>query len=70
MRTLSVNDIISLHQQLIQATGGLNGCRDSGLIESSLASVFDSYFGVEHYPTLEEKAARLCFSLVNNHAFF
>ncbi|WP_099877408.1 type II toxin-antitoxin system death-on-curing family toxin, partial [Streptococcus suis] len=52
-----------------QATGGLDGVRDIGLIESSLSSAFCTYFGVEKYPSIEEKAARLCYSLVNNHAF-
>ncbi|HEL1603668.1 TPA: type II toxin-antitoxin system death-on-curing family toxin [Streptococcus suis] len=42
---------------------------DVGLIESSLSSAFSTYFGVEKYPSIEEKAARLCYSLVNNHAF-
>ena len=49
--------------------GGLDGVRDAGLIESSLASAFTPYFGVDHYPSIEEKAARLCYSLINNHAF-
>ena len=40
-----------------------------GVAESSLASAFETYFGVEKYPSLEEKAARLCYSLVKNHAF-
>ena len=48
-----------MHSRLIQATGGLDGVRDAGLIESSLASAFTSYFGVDHYLSIEEKVARL-----------
>ncbi|CBR26906.1 hypothetical protein [Streptococcus phage phi-SsUD.1] len=69
MKVLTVEQVIELHTRLIQATGGLDGVRDVGLIESSLSSAFITYFGVEKYPSIEEKAARLCYSLVNNHAF-
>ena len=69
MRILTVKQVIGLHSRLIQATGGLDGVRDVGLIESSLSSAFTPYFGVDHYPSIEEKAARLCYSLINNHAF-
>lgn len=69
MKVLTVEQVIELHTRLIQATGGLDGVRDVGLIESSLSSAFSTYFGVEKYPSIEEKAARLCYSLVNNHAF-
>ena len=69
MKILTVEQVIELHSRLIQATGGLDGVRDVGLIESSLSSAFHTYFGVEKYPSIEEKAARLCYSLVNNHAF-
>ncbi len=69
MRILTVEQVIELHSRLIQATGGLDGVRDAGLVESSLSSAFSSYFGIEKYPSIEEKATRLCYSLVNNHAF-
>ena len=70
MRILTVEQVIELHSKLIQTTGDLDGARDAGLIESSLSSVFNPYFGVDHYSSIEEKAARLCYSLVNNHACF
>ncbi|HEM3504288.1 TPA: type II toxin-antitoxin system death-on-curing family toxin [Streptococcus suis] len=68
MKVLTVEQVIELHTRLIQATGWLDGVRDVGLIESSLSSAFSTYFGVEKYPSIEEKAARPCYSLVNNHA--
>lgn len=70
MRIMTVEQVIELHRKLIEATGGLDGVKDVGLIESSLSLAFNAYFGVDHYPSIEEKAARLCYSLVNNHAFF
>lgn len=69
MKRLTTDQILKLHGQLIKTTGGLGGVRDKGLVESSLSSAFEVYFGVERYPTIEEKAARLCYSLVKNHAF-
>ena len=46
----------------------MDGVRDKGLVEASL-ECFDTYFGVDQYPTIEEKASRLCYSLIKNHAF-
>lgn len=69
MKRLTSEQILSLHSQLISTTGGTDGTRDKGLVESALANVFDTYFGVEKYKTIEEKSARLCYSLIKNHAF-
>ena len=46
MRILTVKQVIDLHSRLIQATGGLDGVRDVGLVESALSSAFSHYFGV------------------------
>ena len=69
MILLTVDEIISLHSKLIAKTGGIDGLRDKGLLESDVYSA-DSGFGDEEaYPTVEEKSARLMYSLVSNHAF-
>lgn len=69
MIELSANQIISLQTKMIEATGGFDGIKDKGLLESAVSTTFGTYFGTELYPSLEEKAARLCFSLISNHAF-
>ncbi|HFI0332538.1 TPA: type II toxin-antitoxin system death-on-curing family toxin [Streptococcus suis] len=69
MKQLSADQIRQLHSQLISVSGGTDGERDIGLVESAVVNVFETYFGVEQYPTIEEKAARLCYSLVKNHGF-
>jgi len=66
---LSKKQIIKLHFELVKEFGGIDGIRDKGLVESSISNVYQSYFGVEKYPTIEEKAARLCYSFIKNHAF-
>ena len=69
MIVLSKNQIIKLHSQLIQETGGTDGIRDEGLLESVLAEPFQSFSGTDIYPSLQQKAARLGYGLVKNHAF-
>lgn len=69
MTVLTVDEIIMLHAKLIDATGGGAGLRDRGLLESAVLGINASFGDVEQYPTVEEKAARLAFSLIGNHAF-
>lgn len=69
MIVLSKNQIIKLHSQLIQETGGTDGIRNEGLLESVLAAPFQSFSGTDIYPSLQQKAARLGHGLVKNHAF-
>ncbi len=69
MILLTVDEMIELHQKLVDATGGSAGLRDRGLLESAVYSVDASFDDIERYPTVEEKAARLAYSLIHNHAF-
>ena len=68
MKKLTREQILLLHTQLIETTGGSNGIRDISLLESALESPFQSYGGEELYPSIQAKAARLCYGLVKNHA--
>ena len=58
-----------LHQLMAQATGGSVGVRDEGMLDSALEGAFATFDGVELYPSKEEKAAKLGYSLISNHAF-
>ena len=69
MIILSKEQIILLHEQLIDTTGGKDGILDEGLLESSVYAPFQSFGGEDIYPTIYQKAARLCYGLVMNHAF-
>lgn len=69
MILLTVDEIISLHTKLISKTGGSDGLRDRGLLESAVYSAMGGFGDEEAYPTIEEKAARLMYALVNNQAF-
>lgn len=66
MKKLTKRQIILLHSQLIEATGGSTGIRDEGLLDSALNMPFQTYLGVDMFPSLESKAARLGYGLVKN----
>ena len=69
MLKLSTEQIIAMHTRLIMKTGGSDGVRDKGLLDSAVNSPFQSFGGYDVYPTIFEKAARLGFGLAQNHAF-
>lgn len=65
---LTKKQVLMLHTHLIESTGGCDGIRDEGLLDSALESPFQSFGGEELYPSVQAKAARLCYGLVKNHA--
>lgn len=69
MIRLSKPQILLLHEQLIAETGGSSGLRDEGMLDSALNAPFQAFGGEDVYPSLQQKAARLCFGLVKNHPF-
>lgn len=50
MMILTARQIVALHQQLIQETGGIHGIRDKGLLDAALHAPFQSFGGQELYP--------------------
>ncbi len=68
MIRLTKKQVLMLHTQLIESTGGSDGIRDEGLLDSALESPFQSFGGEELFPSIQSKAARLCYGLVKNHA--
>lgn len=69
MRKLSKSQILLLHEQLVAETGGSSGLRDEGMLDSALYTPFQTFEGEDIYPSIQQKAARLCFGLVKNHPF-
>ena len=69
MIRFSEEKVLLLHQLIVAETGGSPELKDVGLLDSALESVFQTFSGVELYPTKEEKGARLGYSLISNHAF-
>ena len=69
MIRFSQEKVLLLHQLITEETGGDHGVRDLALLDSALESVFQTFDGVELYPTKHEKGARLGYTLISNHAF-
>lgn len=66
---LSKEQVLYLHSELIQATGGLDGLRDDNLLQSALLSPMQTYDDTELFPALIDKAVRLACGLTQNHPF-
>ena len=66
---LSVEQVLFIHDQVIEETGGTFGLRDLGALHAAVERPKASFGGTEAYPTLLEKAAALLESMCNNHAF-
>ena len=69
MIILSKEQILLMHDQLIEETGGSKGLKDEGMLESALAAPFQSFDGKDLFPSVYQKAARLGYGLASNHAF-
>lgn len=69
MIKFSKEKVLLLHQLIIQETGGSPDLRDLNLLDSALESTFATFDGKDLYPTKEEKAAKIGYSLISNHAF-
>ncbi len=69
MKRLTKEQVLLLHSILIRETGGTDGLRDEGLLESALEAPFQSFGETDAYPSIQQKAARLGFGFIRNHAF-
>ncbi|MDD6994929.1 MAG: type II toxin-antitoxin system death-on-curing family toxin [Candidatus Borkfalkiaceae bacterium] len=69
MIKFSKEKVLLLHKMIMEQTGGLDGIRDFGLLESALESAYATFDNKELFPSKEEKAARIAVGLVSNHAF-
>ncbi len=69
MKYLTPENVIQIHYEIVEATGGSQGLRDLGLLESAVMRPQQTFAGKDLYPTLEVKAAALVHSLLLNHMF-
>ena len=65
----SIDQVIEMHSILIRRTGGSDGIRDLGLIESALARASAGFGEFERYPSVIAKAAAIAHGLGSNHGF-
>jgi death-on-curing protein len=69
MKNIELEDVLIFHRKLIEQTGGSDGIRDLGLIESAINRAFMTFEGKDLYQEIEDKISAITYSLVNNHGF-
>lgn len=61
--------VLRIHQLLIDQFGGSNGVRDIGVLESAINRPYQTFDGNSLYPEPIDKAAAILESIVKNHPF-
>ena len=69
MKYLTREQVIKLHQALIETSGGSSGIRDVGMLDSALKTPLQTFDENELFPSVLDKAVRLAFGLIKNHPF-
>jgi death-on-curing protein len=69
MNVLTKEMILKFHRALIDEHGGSSEIRDEGLLDSALATPFQTFGGYSLFPTVREKAVRLGYGIISNHPF-
>lgn len=69
MNYLSAKEVLIIHSEIIDKTGGLHGLRDANLLVSAVERPKTSFGGKEVFNTVFEKAAACFESLAKYHVF-
>ena len=69
MKQISLDQVLILHEDAIEDTGGEIGIRDIALLESAVWVIYQTFGGNDLFPSIHEKAARLAFGIAMNHPF-
>lgn len=69
MKLITIDQLLIYHQKIMKVTGGADGVRDQGLLESALGKAEQTFDGEELYPGLTRKVSFVTFSLIKNHGF-
>ena len=70
MIKLSIENVLAIHSLILDATGGMDGVRDEKILDLAVEGIYQTFGGVDIYPSIEEKGARLGYSLICNHPFY
>jgi death on curing protein len=66
---LTLDEVLSLHEDQIRRFGGLHGVRDVGLLQSAMGSAAATFGGEFLHATIFEMAAAYLFGICANHPF-
>ena len=69
MRYLSLLEILEIHDNIIEVSGGAKGIRDMRALESAINQPRITFDQTDLFPDILTKAAALCFFLIMNHPF-
>jgi death-on-curing protein len=66
---ISTEQVIKIHEILVEKFGGAKGLRDLALLESALSRPYQTFGGIELHENQFQKAAAIIQSLLINHPF-
>jgi death-on-curing protein len=66
---IELQDVLNIHNILIDKFGGSKGIRDQGSLESAINRPFATFEKHDLYPTPSDKAAAILESILINHPF-
>lgn len=66
---IEVYTALAIHSNIVRESGGADGVRELGLLESALSRPFQTFDGNDLYPDALAKGAALLESIVKNHPF-
>ena len=66
---LDIDEILELHDDVINNLGGIHGIKNESQLLSSLKRPFTLAFGYETFPTIEEKISVVAHSIIYFHVF-
>ena len=69
MVEITKEDVLKIHKLIVEASGEKVDVRDMRLLESSIASTYQTFGGQDLYDSIEKKAAHMCYSIIENHPF-
>ena len=66
---ITLQEVESIHEILIEKFGGSKGTRDRGILESAINRPYQTFDQTELYPLPVDKAAAVFESIISNHPF-
>ena len=69
MKYVSFDELLVLHDKVLELSGGSSGVRDYGRLESAVHSQYQEIFGEQLYKGIHEKAAALARGIIGDHPF-
>jgi len=70
LKFLTVDDVLQVHADTLEREGGMDGLRDSALLESAVMVPQQAFGGRLLHPTLAAMAAAYLFHITSNHPFY